>query len=146
MELIPLGTFTVELARKGIFDIGDGPAGKRIIFEVESGRFEGDRLKANIKGSAGADWSVTDANGTMTLDVRCTLETDASDSGDSALIYMTYSGRADFSDGPGTKPIYTAIMFETTHDDYRWLNNILAVSKGTATGPLSLTYTVHHLS
>ena len=140
MELVPLGKFTVELDRNGVFNVGKGPAGHRMIFEVGSARFEGERLNATAKGSAAADWSITDPDGTISLDVRCLLETD-----DGALIYMTYTGRGDFSAGPGTQPLYTAITFETSHDDYRWLNSIQAVSKGTFTGPLGIVYDVHQL-
>ncbi len=140
MELVPLGKFTVTLAPKGIFDVGATSAGHRMIFEVSDGRFEGERLNASLKGSAAADWSTTDAAGTISLDVRCLLETD-----DGALIYMTYTGRGDFSAGPGTKPLYTAINFETGNDDYRWLNSVQAVSKGTFTGPLGIVYDVHEL-
>ncbi len=140
MELIPLGTFTVQLARKGIFNVGDGPAGRRVIFEVESARFEGDRLSASSAGAAAADWSLSDAHGTISLDVRCLLKTE-----DGALVYMAYTGRADFSSGPGTAPLYTAITFETSHDDYRWLNSVQAVSKGTFSGPLTIVYDVCEL-
>ena len=140
MELVPLGTFTVRLARNGIFDVGDGPAGRRMIFEIESARFEGDRLSASSAGSAAADWSLSDARGTISLDVRCLLKTD-----DGALVYVAYTGRGDFSAGPGTAPLYTAITFETSHDDYRWLNSVQAVSKGTFKGPLTIAYDVHEL-
>ena len=58
------------------------------------------------------------------LDVRVVVETD-----DGKLIYITYEGRADWSDGPGTKPIYMAPKFETSDDRYAWLN-VQAVGKG----------------
>lgn len=140
MELVPLGSFTVELAHDRIFNIGNGPFGRRMIFEVENARFEGDRLKATAKGRAAADWSLTDAHGTLTVDVRCLLETD-----DGALVYMTYTGRADFSAGPGSAPIYAAVTFEASHEDYRWLNSVQAVSKSRMTGPLTLVYDVYQL-
>ena len=36
------------------------------------------------------------------------IETD-----DGALIYVTYGGRAEWSSGPGSNPIYIAPRFET---------------------------------
>ena len=59
------------------------------------------------------------------LDVRVVVETD-----DGALIYITYEGRADWSEGPGTKPIYMAPKFETSDERYTWLNAVQAVGKG----------------
>jgi len=49
---------------------------------------------------------------------------------DGALIYITYEGRADWSEGPGTKPIYMAPKFETSDERYTWLNAVQAVGKG----------------
>ena len=40
------------------------------------------------------------------------------------------SGRADWSEGPGTKPIYMAPKFETSDERYTWLNAVQAVGKG----------------
>ena len=93
--------------------------------EVTSGTVEGERLNGTVKGNAAADWMLTDANGVATVDVRITLETD-----DGALIFVTYGGRAEWSEGPGSKPIYVAPRFETSDDRYAWLNSIQAVGKG----------------
>lgn len=141
MELTPLGTFTVKLAKERIFNVGKGPAGARMIFELDSTTWEGDRINGVAKGSASADWSLTDSNGTMTLDVRGLIETD-----DGALIYLAYTGRADFSGGPGTAPLYCGLTFETGHDDYLWLNSTQAVMKGTFVDPLTISYEVCALS
>ncbi len=136
MELIPLCTFTIELAGDRIFPVGNGPAGSRLIFEVESGRIEGERLNATMKGQASADWMTLDPNGVATLDVRTMVETD-----DGALIFIQYRGRADFSAGPGSAPVYTAPTFETSDERYAWLNTIQAVAKGEGDG-LTLVYEV----
>ena len=40
-----------------------------------------------------------------------------------ALIYITYEGRAGCSEGPG-KPIYMAPKFETSDERYTWLNAV----------------------
>ena len=47
-----------------------------------------------------------------------------------ALIYITYEGRADWSEGPGTKSIFMAPKFETSDERYTWLNAVQAVGKG----------------
>ncbi|MEM9203635.1 MAG: DUF3237 domain-containing protein, partial [Actinomycetota bacterium] len=101
MELVPLCTFDATLADMHM--IGAGPAGHRTIAEVSGGSVTGERLNGTVKGNAAADWMRTSADGIATLDVRVVVETD-----DGALIYVTYAGRADWSDGPGTKPIYMA--------------------------------------
>ena len=49
---------------------------------------------------------------------------------DGALIYITYEGRADWSEGPGTKSIFMAPKFETSDERYTWLNAVQAVGKG----------------
>ena len=137
MDLTPLGTYTVKLAKDRIYNVGVAPAGRRIIFEVAEGRWEGDRINASLKGSAVADWSLTDSNGNFSADVRGLIETD-----DGALIFLTYTGRADFSGGPGTSPLYCGLVFETGHDDYQWLNSTQAVMKGTFLDPLTISYEV----
>ncbi|MEO0492186.1 MAG: DUF3237 domain-containing protein [Actinomycetota bacterium] len=123
MELVPLCTLEASLG--GLHLIGNGPAGSRTIAEVTGGTMTGERVKGTVKGNAAADWMVTDANGIATLDVRVVVETD-----DGALIYITYNGRADWSEGPGTKPIYMAPKFETSDERYTWLNAVQAVGKG----------------
>ena len=123
MELIALCTFEATL--DGLHLIGDGPAGARTVAEVSGGTMRGDRLNGSVKGSAAADWMLTSKDGVATLDVRVVVEPD-----DGALIYVTYEGRADWSEGPGTQPIYIAPKFETSDERYAWLNAVQAVGKG----------------
>ena len=123
MELVPLCTFEASLG--GMHMVGNGPAGARTIAEVTGGTMTGERLSGSVKGNAAADWMLTDANGVATLDVRVVVETD-----DGAVIYITYGGRAEWSEGPGTKPIYIAPRFETSDERYAWLNSVQAVGKG----------------
>ena len=123
MELVPLCTFDATLGH--LHMVGTGPAGDRTVAEVTEGTVTGERINGSVKGNAGADWMLTDANGIATLDVRVCIETD-----DGALIFVTYEGRADWSEGPGTQPIYMAPKFETSDERYAWLNSIQAVGKG----------------
>jgi hypothetical protein len=124
IELVPLYTARVQLATSGPHVLEKTPAGTRLIFEVVGGEIEGDRIRATVKGAAGADWFLMGPDGTGTLDVRATVETD-----DGALIYVHYLGRST-TDADGVSCIYTAPLFETGDDRYRWLNRIQAVAKG----------------
>ena len=134
MELVPLAT--LEAAIGGMHLIGSGPAGARTIAEVSDGTMTGERINGSVKGTSAADWMVTSADGVASLDVRLVCETD-----DGALIYVTYEGRADWSEGPGTKPIYIAPKFETSDERYRWLNAVQAVGKGRL-GAGTVTYEI----
>ncbi len=134
LELVPLCTIDIALAAEQIF-VGEGPAGLRVIAEVETVTVSGERLSGSLKGRATADW-LTIVGTVGTIDVRSTIETD-----DGAVVYLTYGGRMDLSQGPGGAPIYTALTFETGHPDYAWLNLVQAVAKGTLDGT-SLSYEV----
>ena len=133
MELIPLGVMTAQLRKP--LRLPKTPAGDRLIYEVESGTFSGDRLSGVLHGSSSADWLTIGPDGTATLDVRSVLRTH-----DDALVYLHYSGRVDVSNGFGA-PLYAAPLFETGDDRYRWLNRVQAVAKGVMDG-LVLTYEV----
>jgi len=134
IELIPLCTIDIDLTAEQIF-VGEGPAGLRVIAEVEDLTVTGERLSGRLKGRAAGDW-LTVVGPVGTVDVRLTVETD-----DGAIVLITYGGRMDLSGGPGAAPIYVAPRFETGHPDYAWLNLVQAVGKGTLTGT-HLTYEV----
>ena len=136
IELIPLATMVVELADPLV--LPNTPAGTRVIVEVKSFTVEGDRLRGKNKGVAAADWLTIGPDGTGTLDVRATMETD-----DGALIFAYYQGRRDFSLGLEA-PLYTAPKFETGDERYAWLNKIQAVAKGALDGSM-LTYEIYEV-
>jgi hypothetical protein len=136
IELVPLATARITLAEP--FILPATPSGTRIIAEVASVEVEGERVRGHLKGNAAADWMTLSAEGVATLDVRVLLETD-----DGALIYTWYHGRADFSAGPGTQPVYSAPVYETGDERYAWLNFVQAVAKGTLSDDGSvLTYEI----
>jgi hypothetical protein len=136
IEIVPLCTLTAVLRQP--YTMTKTPVGSRLIFEVESGKADGDRLQATLKGQANGDWLTIGPDGTGTLDVRALMETD-----DGALVYMHYAGRCDLSGGPG-KPLYSAPLFETGDDRYRWLNTVQAVGKGSFDGSM-LVYEVYEV-
>lgn len=127
IELVPLCTIDITLRDEQVL-VGAGPSGFRVVAEVASVTVEGDRLRGTHKGTAGADW-LTLVDGVATVDVRMTIETH-----DGALVYVTYTGRSDFSEGPEAHPIYSAPRFETGDERYAWLNLVQAVAKGQVSG------------
>jgi hypothetical protein len=134
IELVPLCTLRIQL--KPPIAAGAGPAGTRLIVELVSVQVKGDRLRAEMLGAAAADWIILGPEGTGTVDVRVTLQTD-----DGAIIFVQYSGRLDTSQGlqfPMTA--YVAPLFETSDERYAWLNRIQAVGKGILYEDLSLDY------
>ena len=136
IELVPLCTMVVELADPLV--LPNTPSGTRVIVEVNSVTVHGERLRGKLKGSAAADWLTIGPDGTGTLDVRGTIETD-----DGSLVFVYYQGRRDFSQGLDA-PLYTAPKFEAGDDRYSWLNKIQAVAKGEVNGS-TLTYEIYEL-
>jgi hypothetical protein len=137
IELVPLMTATINL-REPIM-LPNTPSGTRIIVEVASASFEGDRIKGKQKGVAAADWLTVGPDGTGTLDVRATLETD-----DGALIFNYYRGRLDTTQPLGSVPIYAAPLYETGDERYAWINKIQAIAKGTTDGQ-QLEYDIYEV-
>jgi len=138
IELVPLATATATLAAPLM--LPNTPVGTRVIFEIVDFRWEGARFTARQKGAAAADWLAVGPDGTGTLDVRVTLETD-----DGALVLVQYGGRVDTSRGLGGGPVYAAPRFETGDDRYCWLNRIQAIAKGVLVGNV-VTYEVYEVA
>jgi hypothetical protein len=122
VELIPLGTADVGISP---IMMPGMPSGTRVVIEITSVDYRGERLRAKLKGVAAADCAVVSPAGIGLMDTRLTLETD-----DGALIYVTYNGRVDLSQGLEGATAYTAPRFETGDERYAWLNKIQAVAKG----------------
>jgi hypothetical protein len=131
LELIPLGTATIRLAEPLAV------SASLMIAEITSVEFEGERLRATMRGNAGADWLRLAPDGTSTLDVRLTLESD-----DGATIYTEYAGRLRLD----TMTVYAAPLFHTADERYLWLNSIQAAAKGHFTEPGLLVYEFYELA
>ena len=127
----------INLAPK--LDFGAGPLGRRILFGSAGGTFSGPQLRGEVM-PGGGDWTLFRPDGTMTLDVRLTLQTH-----DDALIYMTYGGRwttpialrqqmADVTVrhqiDPALYYFRTNPVFETGAKQYAWLNDVVCVGQG----------------
>jgi hypothetical protein len=124
LDLVPLCSVTATLAERVV--VPNGASGTRAIVEVISMRYDGDRLKASLKGRTSADWLTIAPGGQYgTADVRCTIETD-----DGAVVFVQYNGRISF--GPPGVPsrLVVAPRFDTGDDRYAWLNRIQAVGVG----------------
>jgi len=134
IELVPLCNAHITL-RKPI-TLPDTPLGTRLIFEVATAEFEGERFNASLKGASSADWVTIDARGIGTLDVRLMLETH-----DGAIVFTTYRGRFDLNTG-GT--IYATPLYDTGDERYLWLNSIQAIAKGTSDGD-DLEYEIYEV-
>ena len=110
----------LRLSTSATEEIGSMPDGVLTIFPVVGGSFDGDRLRGRVL-AGGGDWVKRLADGTFTLDLRVTLETD-----DGALIYMTFTGVRD----DATNYFRTLPRFETAAAEYSFLNRLLAVGIG----------------
>lgn len=137
IELIPLTTAELVVNVPPIV-VGDVGSGTRLIVEIASSQWTGERLTAKQIGSAAADWPLVTAEGIGRLDVRSTLQTH-----DGAVIYVHYQGRST-TDANGTT-LYAAPLFETADPRYTWLNKIQAVAKGRVLEDQRLVYEIYEL-
>lgn len=123
IELAPLGTLHLTMGES--IAIPNSPAGMRVIVEFPAIRWEGERLRAELKGKAAADWISIGPEGTATLDIRFTMVTH-----DGAVVFVQTHGRTDSAGFSSGAPVYLAPRFETGDARYTWLNRIQAVAKG----------------
>ncbi len=127
-------------------DLGETPAGGRRILVVETGRFEGPRLRGAVR-AGGGDWVLMRRDGVAELDIRLTLETE-----DKALIYAIGIGVFDMSPeirqrlSKGEKIdrdryyFRTAWTFETGASQHESLNRLIALGVGERTLAGMITY------
>ncbi len=123
MDLEPLCRFTASLAQTEM--VASTPRGRRIVGPIVDASLTGERLSGRQIGTSAADWLVMAPDGTTFIDVRIAFRTT-----DGARIFMTYLGRADWSAGVMSGPVYSTPVFETADDRYSWLNSIVCAAKG----------------
>src|SRR5258708_22771404 len=68
--------FTLTIKLQPTIELGDTPPGKRRIFEVTGGEFEGDRIRGTIMPIICSDLLLVRADGSAQQDVRMFLKTD----------------------------------------------------------------------
>lgn len=124
MRTEPFGTLEAPLAR--VEFRGDAARGHRLVGPIVGARIDGPHLAATQEGRSGADWLIMGGDGTVIVDVRLSLRTD-----DGAALQLAYSGRADWNDGIGSGPVFSAFRFDSDDARYRWLSTRLIVGRGT---------------
>jgi hypothetical protein len=110
----------LRLETGALVEFGSTPQGALTLFPVIGGSFEGDRLRGTVL-PGGGDWITAGLDGTFSLDLRITLETD-----DGSLIHMTFGGIRD----DAGRYLRTTPRFETASTKYAFLNRLLAVGTG----------------
>lgn len=147
MKLEPLMTMRADL--KPPQEVGAGPYGTRMIFEVSGGSFEGEKLRGRVL-SCGGDWLLIGPDGLGRIDVRVTLETD-----DGARLYLQYHGIIEMNAGVmsalqggdathyGDQYFMTAPRLETGDARYAWLSQLVMVGEGRALPGPAVEYKVY---
>lgn len=127
---------TYHATLKEPVNVGPGPYGVRMVFEVTGGRCEGPRLKGQLL-TGGGDWLLVGPDGWGRLDVRGQLLTD-----DGAAIYISYYGVLEMNEkvqsatmaGTGTEYadqyFRTTPRLETGDPRYAWVNHTVFVAEG----------------
>ena len=138
IELVPLCTAEITLGEQLV--AGPAASGLRVDHPGRAAPpSRGDRLSGHAPGMPPTPTGCTISGVVGAPDVRLTFETD-----DGAVVFVSYRGRIDLTNGPGTSPIYTAPTFETGDERYAWLNVIQAVAKGDLQGN-DLTYEIYEV-
>lgn len=140
LESRPLFRIQIDLGES--IDAGATPYGRRRIFPVIGGHFEGDRLRGTVLPQTSGDWLLQRQDGAFQQDVRLLLRAD-----DGALIFMSYRGvrrptseevNARIARGEAVErgQYYLRIVpfFETAAESLAWLNQIVAVGVGERVG------------
>jgi len=86
-ELKSQSLFTLTMRLQPILELGQTPAGRRRVFTVSSGEFEGSGLRGEVLAQASSDLLLVGADDAARQDVRLVLRTD-----DGELVLMTYRG------------------------------------------------------
>ena len=149
-ELVYECTYRAQI--KPPVDVGPGPFGHRMIFEVTEGEVVGERL-SGVVHSGGGEWFLAGADGYGRIDVRFHMTTN-----DGANIYFQYFGVLELNEtvmaaiGAGAATDFEDQYFrtnprlETGDPRYAWVNQTLFVGKGHALPGLLIEYDVYRLT
>ena len=132
--------FTITLEVPPLLDLGETPYGRRRIARIAGGSFEGPKLKGTVLPGGGS-WAILRRDDVLEIEVRIILETD-----DKQHIYMHWKGlrhgpkevidrlnRGENVD-PTTYYFRTTPYFETSSENYSWLNRICSIAAGSRVG------------
>ena len=146
---LSLPSFAQELKSKLLFEVtfnlkpgvevGQTLSGKRTIYPVKDGFFEGPNLKGKVLPD-GADWFLQLNETTNKIDVRVTLQTNEGEN-----IYVTYQGYLKLN-ADGTYYFRTTPYFETSSKKLEYLNHTVCVGVGTIVKPgETVSYKVYQI-
>ena len=133
-------------------DVGAGPFGHRMIFEVTEGVVEGERLNGIIK-SGGGEWFLAGPDGFGRIDVRFQMTTT-----DGANLYFQYFGLLELNEatmaalGTGAATDFEDHYFrtnprlETGDPRYAWVNQTMFVGKGHVLPGLLIEYDIYRVT
>jgi hypothetical protein len=131
--------FEVTFNLKPGVEIGQTLAGKRTIYPVLDGFFEGPNLKGKVLPNGG-DWLMQLNETTNKLDVRASLQTNEGEN-----IYVTYQGYLKLN-ADGTYYFRTTPYFETSSKKLEYLNHTVCVGVGTIVKPgETVSYKVYQI-
>ena len=116
--------FEVTFNLKSGVEVGQTLAGKRTIYPVKDGFFEGPNLKGKVLPD-GADWFLQLNETSNKIDVRVTLQTNEGEN-----IYVTYQGYLNLN-ADGSYYFRTTPYFETSSKKLAYLNHTVSVGVGT---------------
>ena len=116
--------FEVTFNLKPGVEVGQTLAGKRTIYPVKDGFFEGPNLKGKVLPD-GADWFLQLNETSNKIDVRVTLQTNEGEN-----IYVTYQGYLNLN-ADGSYYFRTTPYFETSYKKLAYLNHTVSVGVGT---------------
>lgn len=142
-------SFAQELKSKFLFEvtfnlnpgveIGQTLIGKRTIYPVLDGFFEGPNLKGKVLPNGG-DWILQTNETTHKLDVRASLQTNEGEN-----IYVNYQGFLKLN-ADGTYYFRTTPYFETNSKKLGYLNHTVCVGIGTIVKPgQTVSYKVYEI-
>jgi hypothetical protein len=142
-------SYTADL-KEGL-QIGAGPYGNRVFYEVTGGSAEGKRLKGKVL-SGGGDWILVGPDGVGRIDVRAQILTH-----DGAAIYLQYTGILEMNEkvaqaiAAGGSTDYGDQYFRTTprlecgDPRYAWVNQSVFVAEGRVAAPRGVEYKVYRV-
>jgi hypothetical protein len=149
-ELVFEASYRAQI--KPPLDVGAGPFGQRMIFEVTGGDVTGERLNGIIH-PGGGEWFLAGADGFGRIDVRFQMTTD-----DGANIYVQYFGILELTEatmaavGTGAATDFedhyfrTAPRLETGDERYAWVNQTVFVGKGHVLPGLLVEYDLYRVT
>ena len=131
--------FEVKINLKPAVEVGQTLTGKRTIYPVLDGTFEGPNMKGKVLPNGG-DWLLQTGENMNKVDVRIALQTNEGEN-----ISMTYQGFIKIN-ADGSYYFKTTPYFETSSKKLAFLNHTVTVGVGTLIKPgEAVSYKVYEI-